>query len=141
MIDSSVPSVTIDHRFTTESETLWETLTTDAGFSIWSGPGSRIDPQPGGLIQTPDRATGQPRVGVVEEIDAGRHLRYRWWPEDDPDLVSTVDITLQPSPGETRLIITERLALPAPVSMRACARAWRGRASGLALRAHGLART
>lgn len=105
-------TATTERDFAAEPDDVWESLTTDDGFSSWSGAGSQIDPRPGGRIHTPDDATGRERAGAVETIDPGRHLRYRWWPTDDPDEVSTVDIEVTPIPSGTRVTIIERLALP-----------------------------
>lgn len=104
--------VTLDREFDADPDDVWEALTTDEGFSSWSGAGSAIDPRPGGPVSTPDDATGRERIGAVESVEDGRRLRYRWWPVDDPDAVSTVDIEITPlSPG-TRVTIVEKLALP-----------------------------
>lgn len=82
--------------------TVWEALTTDAGFAAWMGDGATIDAEPGGDLMAPDPAGGAERVGRVESVDNHRELRYRWWPADDPDAASSVTIELDrwtPAPG------------------------------------------
>lgn len=117
-------AVTFEHDVPADPDTVWRSLTTDEGFSSWSGEGSRIDPRPGGRVDTPDTASGRTRAGAVEHVDEHRNLRYRWWPTDDPDMVSTVDITLEPSAVGTRLVVIERRMLPTGASMQAQASIW-----------------
>lgn len=105
-------TVTTEHELPASPADVWELLTTDEGFASWSGEGASIDPTPGGPISTPDDATGVPRVGAVEEAEPTERLRYRWWPVDEPDLVSVVEVEFSAMPNGTRLVITERLALP-----------------------------
>ena len=46
----------------------------------------------------------------LDEVDDGRRLVWTWWrPGDDPD-ASTVEIVLAPTPGGTRVTVTETVA-------------------------------
>jgi uncharacterized protein YndB with AHSA1/START domain len=88
--------------------TVWEALTTDAGFAAWMGAGATIDAEPGGDLIAPDPVGGAERLGRVESVDNHRELRYRWWPADDPDAASSVTIELEPLDTGTRVTVVER---------------------------------
>ena len=46
----------------------------------------------------------------LDDVDDGRRLVWTWWrPGDEPD-ASTVEIVLAPTPGGTRVTVTETLA-------------------------------
>ncbi len=84
---------------------VWQTICDDA--DGWLGAGSSIDPQPGGVVVVNDVVTGKQRLGTVTTVDWGHRLELEWWPTDEPDLVTTVTVTLTPSAGGTHLVITE----------------------------------
>ena len=108
-------TVTTERTIAADPDVVWEAFTTDEGFAVWNGEGATIDPVPGGAIETPDSGPEPARVGAVEQVDAPSALRYRWWPVDEPDEVSTVEVVLSPATGGTTVTITERLVLaPAP---------------------------
>jgi|ERR1700682_5925561 len=58
-------------------ETVWRFLATDQGWSAWWGPGSHIDPHPGGAMHV-QRANGNTADGRVLEIEPGRRLVISW---------------------------------------------------------------
>jgi uncharacterized protein YndB with AHSA1/START domain len=58
---------------------------------------------------------------VVDEVDAGRRLAWRWWTDGDA-ASSRVEITLVPSDGGTEVRVVEQL-LPSPTVARASAKA------------------
>ena len=109
-------TVTRERTVTAEPDEVWEAITADDGL------GTSIDPVPGGAVEScePD---GSDRVGAVEFVSAPSHLRYRWWPVDDPDRVSTVDITIEPVEAGTVITVVEELVLaPATIAPQASAR-------------------
>lgn len=114
---------------------VWDLLVDDDERTAWFGGPTTLEPVPGGAggFTDPD---GTRREAVVEEIDPGRHLRWTWWPEGDPDAGATVDIDLVPvtpsRPGApaigTQVTVTETPLAPT-ARHRATATA---RSSGLA---------
>jgi uncharacterized protein YndB with AHSA1/START domain len=75
------------------------------------------------------------RTVRVDEVDAGRRMVWTWWrPGGEPD-ASTVEIALRPlDDGRTRVVVTERLVLPAttPRATSAASSAWAATAAGRA---------
>src|SRR5689334_3639047 len=56
---------------------------------------------------------GRSRTAVVEEVDPGRRLVYRWWDDEALDDVSRVEITLTGrADGGTRIIVREWAIAP-----------------------------
>ena len=45
-------------------------------------------------------------------------MAYRWWPTDEPDAVSAVELVVVPRSVGSALRITERLTAQASVAMR-----------------------
>jgi uncharacterized protein YndB with AHSA1/START domain len=60
-----------------------------------------------------DGGGGGARDGVIEDVEPGRILRFRWWPSDADEDVSEVAYELRPAEEGTILTVTER-RLPAP---------------------------
>lgn len=97
-------TVTRTRTLLADPDEVWEAITDD-------GLGVSIDPVPGGKVNGDDPVTGERRIGAIERVDAPNDLRFRWWPIDEPDRVSTVDITLTPTTAGTTVTVTERLVL------------------------------
>ena len=100
-------------------EEIWEQLTSPDGFEQWMGPGSTIDPEPGGELIAADPESGEPKVGRVLEVDPIRRLRWAWRPlGEDPDEGEATEVlvdlepTTTPLPGSrnpgTIITVTER---------------------------------
>jgi uncharacterized protein YndB with AHSA1/START domain len=73
-------------------------------FAAWFGPGSTIDPVPGGKFRVVYPG-GQAAAGEVVELDA-RRIVLTWGVEGDPDLppgASTIEVTLTAADGGTRV--------------------------------------
>ena len=79
----------------------------------------------------------------LDEVDDGRRLVWTWWRPDDQSGASAVEIVLAPTPGGTRVTVTETLASarvgnagtsarPGPATLRAGDR-WTYRLLGLEL--------
>lgn len=87
-----------------DPDRLWEAL---ADPSEWIGAQVEWELVPGGRA----RFTGDPdgeRSGQVDEVEPGRRLSFRWWPEADRDDESEVTYELEPAEDGTRLVVTER---------------------------------
>ncbi|MEM9467958.1 MAG: SRPBCC domain-containing protein [Actinomycetota bacterium] len=108
-------TVTRERTVPAEPDEVWHAITTDDGL------GASIDPVPGGTVESCDH--DQPgRVGAVEFVSPPSRLRYRWWPVDEPDQVSTVDITLEPVETGTVVTVVEQLVLAPMTAPQASAR-------------------
>lgn len=99
-------TITTERSIAADPEAVWEALTTDDGFAAWNGEGATIEPFPGGRIETRERS------GAVESVEPPIGLRYRWWPDSEPDQVSTVEVTVEPTDDGATVIVVERLVLP-----------------------------
>jgi uncharacterized protein YndB with AHSA1/START domain len=74
---------------------------------LWLADDGYLDVRPGGTGRLTD--AGVRRLAIVETVDPGRRLVYRWWP-DRPEggaSASRVEITVEPSDGPTRLVVRE----------------------------------
>jgi uncharacterized protein YndB with AHSA1/START domain len=116
-------------------ERLWEALTDPDQVAGWFGGRVEWDLQEGGkaVFRGDD---GTARLGRVEAVRPGRHLRFRWWPAASPESEppargatgseggseSEVTYLLEPLDEGTRLTIQER-PVPQPTGRgpQACA--------------------
>jgi uncharacterized protein YndB with AHSA1/START domain len=98
----------------------WELLTDPDDLAAWLGREVALDPTPGAAGAVVDH-DGTRRHLVVDEVDAGRRLAWRWWTDGDA-ASSRVEITLVPSDGGTEVRVVEQL-LPSPTVARASAKA------------------
>ena len=99
---------------------VWEAVSTPDLLSGWLDGDVDADVRPGGdgVLVEPDGAVRRMRI---DEVEPGRRLALRWWPEDGSGPASTVELDLHPTPGGTRLVVTETLAAHRPVSAQASA--------------------
>lgn len=88
----------------------WELLTDPDDLAAWLGREVDLDPTPGahGSVVEHD---GTHRRLVVDEVERGRRLVWRWWADGD-DEPSRVEITLAPTDHGTVVRVIEEL-LPA----------------------------
>lgn len=118
-------SIDLDHSV----GEVWAALVDPACLSEWMGPGSSIEPWPGGDVAVADIATGQPKRGRITEIVPERSINLDWWPADDPGQVTQVSFLLIPLEHGTRLTVTEKslpgVTLSARASALASSGAWR----------------
>lgn len=101
-------------------EDAWELLTDPDDLAAWLGREVDLDPTPGAVGSVVDH-DGTRRALVVDEVEPGRRLAWRWW-TDGIDEPSRVEITLAPSEHGTVVRVVEE-RLPAPVAGLA-AEAW-----------------
>jgi uncharacterized protein YndB with AHSA1/START domain len=106
---------------------VWELLTRPEDLGAWLGDDVVLDPTPGAPGRVLER-DGTDRSLVVEEVDAGRRLSWRWWVAgEDPDgAASRVEITLSPTTDGTVVHVVERpipASAPPAVTARAMASA------------------
>src|SRR5689334_15878492 len=87
----------VERRVTVEAgeDEVWRALTEPEELETWLGVGVELEAEPGaaGRITEDD---GTARRVVVEEVEVGRRIQWRWWPEADEGDASSVEITLRP---------------------------------------------
>lgn len=101
---------------------VWALLTRPDDLAAWLGTDVALDPTPGAVGEVVDH-DGTRRRLIVEEVDEGRHLAWRWWPDGDEGGASRVEITLRPTDGGTRVRVVERLLAQPAAGLRSEARA------------------
>ena len=104
---------------------VWQAVTTPELLSGWLEGEVDLDVRPGGdgTIVEPD---GTVRRMRIEEVRPCQRLALQWWPEDGSGPASTVELDLHPTPGGTRLVVTETLAArrPVPASAASAPSGW-----------------
>jgi uncharacterized protein YndB with AHSA1/START domain len=96
-----MPSVVREVVLPVSRERAWELLTEEP--AEWLAEDAAIEAEPGGEIRADDRE------GVVEAVEPGRRLDFRW---NDGDSASRVTWLLDDLPGGTRVTVTERRLTP-----------------------------
>ena len=95
-----------------DADDVWEALVN----GDWLGDEAELDPRAGGEGLILDG--GELRHVVVEAVEPGRRLTYRWWPltPDGVGRASRVEIAVEPEEQATRVIVTETpLLVPTPL--------------------------
>ena len=107
---------------------VWPVLTESDQLEGWLGEQVEIDMQPGGCGHVIDD-DGVAREVLVTAVEPGQRLAWHWWA--DGGELSSVEITLVPIPGGTRVDVVEIGAAPPSMAPRACAPAAAGRLAGM----------
>jgi uncharacterized protein YndB with AHSA1/START domain len=107
----------------TELEQAWELVTRPEDLAAWLGAEVHLDPTVGATGAVLDH-DGTARQLVVEQVEPGRRLAWRWWRDDAPDEPSRVEITLAPTDGGTAVRVVEELAATGPVAQARAGEAW-----------------
>jgi uncharacterized protein YndB with AHSA1/START domain len=118
-----VPAVRREIVLPIPRERAWELLTDETELCGWLADEVEIDLEPGGPVRARWWERGEARDGVVERVEPGRRLRFRW--RDGDTDASRVEWQLEDAPGGTRVIVTER-------RVAAAAFAWGPRLDALA---------
>ena len=136
-----------------DPELVWELVSTAEELETWLGVEVELEPVEGSTGRVVEE-DGTERRLVVEEVEEGHRLAWRWWPVTDEDLddddddegddgaadASRVEITVVPSGGGTRVEVVEAPVAPLPRvtgvsaahTVSACAaERWTGRLLGL----------
>jgi uncharacterized protein YndB with AHSA1/START domain len=116
MDDAITRSVTLD----TDAAAAWALLTRPEDLAGWLGTDVVLDPTPGAAGAVTDH-DGTRRRLVVDEVDEGRRITWRWWNDDDA-AGSQVELTVTPGTDGTLVTVIER-PMPAPAGPQAMARA------------------
>ena len=102
-----MPEVTRSVDLDAAPEEVWDAIVDDDARASWLGGETQLDPVPGGdgYATTED---GERRRLHVDEVEAGRRLTFRWWPDAGGE-ASSVELVVLPRPGGSTLTVTERL--------------------------------
>jgi uncharacterized protein YndB with AHSA1/START domain len=87
-------------------QAVWDTLTDVDGLDGWLGDRVDLDLRPGGCGRVVDDE-GVAREVLVTAVEPGHRLAWHWW--SDEGELSTVDITVAPVPGGSRVSVVETL--------------------------------
>lgn len=111
------PAITSDDLESSPGE-VWRTLTEPEPFERWMGPGSTIEPVPGGSVVVSDPESGDPKVGQITEVRPREYISWIWRPiGGEPDQTTSVKIKLVPIPDGTRVTVIEtQTAEPLPLA-------------------------
>lgn len=109
----------------TDLHEAWALLTRPDELAAWLGAEVVLEPTPGAAGVVVDHDGTHRRV-VVDDVEPGHRLSWRWW-TDDTEEHSRVEITLAPAEGGTLVRVVERL-VPQPHAVRSEASARAGEA-------------
>jgi len=98
-----------------ERERAWSLLTEPAELEEWLADEVEFEPEEGAPVRAAWVASGEERSGVVEEVEDGRRVRFRW-DDDATGVPSRVEWTLDDAPGGTRVIVEEHPLVPLEVA-------------------------
>ncbi len=108
----------------TVPEEVWRLVTRPDELSRWLGDEVVLDPTPGAAGRVLER-DGTERSLVVEVVDEGRRLTWRWWgTEEDPAAASRVEITLTPVEGGTAMRVVEARPSAGATAQASAGEAW-----------------
>lgn len=92
---------------------VWDLLTRPDDLAAWLGDDVVLHPTPGAAGHVVER-DGTARSLTVDEVEDGRRLSWRWWPDGDASgAASRVEITLSPTSDGTLVHVVEQ-QLPGP---------------------------
>jgi uncharacterized protein YndB with AHSA1/START domain len=128
---STAPRVERSVELEAGPDEVWPALTEPDQLEGWLGDRVEIDMQPGGCGHVIDD-DGVHREVLVTAVEPGRRLAWHWWA--DGGELSSVEITLVPIPGGTRVDVVEVATDPGPMAPRAAAPASTPRLRTCALR-------
>jgi uncharacterized protein YndB with AHSA1/START domain len=115
-------------------EEAWDLLVDDDLLEDWLASEVDLVPEPGAPLRVRE-ADGTERVGIVDDVEPGSRLSFRWWPRSAPEDESEVALELTEVAGGSRLVVTETFRAPATVRP-----AWGGRLQACAAAAGAFAR-
>ena len=105
----------------TGPESVWRAITEPGAVEGWFGATVEWDLRPGGRARFRHLVDGGDRDGVIDDVEPGRTLRFRWWPAGSDDDVSEIAYELEAHDDGTTLTVTERQVEAAPPAVRAFA--------------------
>jgi uncharacterized protein YndB with AHSA1/START domain len=106
-----------------ELEEAWRLVTCPDELRGWLGAEVALDPVPGSAGRVVDH-DGRERRLVVDVVEPGRRIAWRWWSEEAPDQPSQVEISLVPTAEGTTVRVVEGLLGATPVARAQAGEAW-----------------
>jgi hypothetical protein len=100
------PTVRREIDLPLESDELWALISDGEAWEGWLGEDVAVEVEPGahGSVVDDD---GIERTVAIEEVTEGERVGFVWWPTEQPDERSRVDLVVVPRPGGSGLEITE----------------------------------
>jgi len=102
-----------------DHDDVWAALTDGDRLSRWFGCEVEIEPWPGGRVTM--RGQGMVRRALVEEVEPGRRLAFRWLPDPRGGPRTRVEFALEPHPEGTLLTVVEAPLWPGELRARMAA--------------------
>ena len=84
---------------------VWRAISDETMLREWLAPEIELDLRPNGAMVCRTES-GEERPGVVELVEDGERLAFRWWRDGAAD-ASRVELRLEETDGGTRLTVTE----------------------------------
>jgi uncharacterized protein YndB with AHSA1/START domain len=100
-------TITRDIDLDLSEQELWDLIGDGASWAHWMIDASDVLVVPGGGGEIVD--DGQRRFVRVDDVVPGRQVSYRWWPADEPEAVSSVELVVVPRNGGSTLRIRETI--------------------------------
>jgi uncharacterized protein YndB with AHSA1/START domain len=85
---------------------LWRLVSEPEELATWFAPEAELEVVPGGEGRFVDD-DGVARRAVVDAVDIGQRLRFRWWSEEGGD-ASVVTMAIAATPTGSRLTVVEQ---------------------------------
>jgi uncharacterized protein YndB with AHSA1/START domain len=120
-----------------DREAVWQAISSDDGLAGWLAESATVDVRPGGE-GTVRFAGGHVRRVLVDAVEDGESIAFRWSPGTMPDAETRVELRLEDEDdGTTRITVVESgFAAAGPrASARAAVSAWAWEAALMALAA------
>jgi uncharacterized protein YndB with AHSA1/START domain len=104
-------------------EEAWSLLTRPDDLTGWLGAEVELDPTPGHAGRVVDH-DGTVRHLVVDDVQIGHRLSWRWSPEDEPSRLTRVEICLVRAAEGTTVRVVESALPGASVAQASTGEAW-----------------
>ena len=100
------PNTTVEQSTEIDADVdeVWEVITDPDALSRWLGREVDLEVRPGGVGRVID-PDGTVRQVLVTEVDEAARVAWHWWEDDGP--LTSVEITLSPTPSGTRVDVQE----------------------------------
>src|SRR5262245_28604772 len=89
-----------------ESDELWELIGDGESWEGWLGDDVAVEVEAGSVGSVTDD-DGVARTVSIERVEPGERVEFTWWPTDEPEHRSRVDLVVVPKPEGSGLRITE----------------------------------
>ena len=120
-------TITRDIDLELSGDELWDLVGAGDAWSAWLADEADVDVAPGSGGHIVD--DGEHRHVRVDVVEPGVRVTYRWWSDDLPDAISTVDLLVVPRVTGSTLRIRETLSVAtASAATVAASRRWEVRA-------------